>query len=338
MSRPNYDEEPYLSIRKACETDDVDLLSRVITPEMVAMKPMPDRTFTLLDFACDTSIRHNATSVLSYVVSDCKFNVQSLDTGNIAGISNVSTGILDILLAHGWDINGYDLSSPRKQLPFLWRVLSKDYLVSYCLSHGADVYPRGQPPIDPNFITVELRNCPPLLERAAAYSTVATFDLLRSHGAPMGWRALHLAVQEATHPWLTGRPDSTRELMSDREHDKAYTYAERMAMVRHLVEDVGLDVNALDQPVTQKHVPTFHRGTPLCYVSDSEVIEGLYRGHTVIADTRELTWYLLDQGADPTQALEVIKHSQHPTFAADVEMWRAQRKLAASKHSRCMIQ
>jgi hypothetical protein len=99
-----------------------------------------------------------------------------------------------------------------------------------------------------------------------------------------------------------------------------------MAMVYHLVEDLGLDVNGPDQPPSQRALP-MRRGTPLCYVADSEVIvytEG--SEDKAILDTRELTWYLLDHGADPRPALEKIKWSQHPTFVADVDAWRARKR------------
>lgn len=58
-----------------------------------------------------------------------------------------------------------------------------------------------------------------------------------------------------------------------------------------------------------------HCGTPLCYVA-SESWEAL--------DTREVTWYLLDQGADPIPALECIRMGDdNPKFVENVKEWKA---------------
>jgi hypothetical protein len=74
------------------------------------------------------------------------------------------------------------------------------------------------------------------------------------------------------------------------------------------------------------------RGPPLCYVSDSDVIEyGVGPETRKVLDTRELTWYLLDHGADPRPALEWSQRGSHPTFIADVEAWRARKEERASK-------
>jgi hypothetical protein len=122
-------------------------------------------------------------------------------------------------------------------------------------------------------------------------------------------------------------------VVEGKQYPKAKTYTERMAMVRHLVEDLGLDVNGPDQPPNQRPLP-MRRGTPLCYVADSEVIcysEGISSEEKFVLDTRELTWYLLDHGADPRPALEKVESSSHPTFVADVEAWRARQKIQTFK-------
>jgi len=87
-----------------------------------------------------------------------------------------------------------------------------------------------------------------------------------------------------------------------------------MAMVRHLLDVVGLDVNAPDQPVGSKILP-MRLGTPICYIPGSAMLE---------RDTRELTWLLLDRGADPTPALEIAKRD-YPKFAEDVKAWKAKQ-------------
>jgi hypothetical protein len=164
--------------------------------------------------------------------------------------------------------------------------------------------------------------------------------LLRAHEAPLGWRSLHHAVQRATWPWLSGRPDALISGISiaseaeGKQKPKVQTYAERMAIVYHLVEDLGLDVNGPDQPPSQRPLP-MRQGPPLCYVADSEAIfysEG--SEDKAVLDARELTWYLLDHGADPRPALEEVKWSKHPTFVADAEAWRAREKSQAQEKNR----
>ena len=78
-------------------------------------------------------------------------------------------------------------------------------------------------------------------------------------------------------------------------------------------------------------------GTPL------EYIVGVGRPDT---DARELTWFLLDRGADPDAALAEARKYDHPTFIEWVESWEAQggreelerfRKKKINEH-RCSVQ
>ena len=77
-----------------------------------------------------------------------------------------------------------------------------------------------------------------ILERVSAWGSVATFDLLRSNGAPTSWRSLHKAVEAAT----SRRPE---EAGDDKRHGER--------MVRHLLDVAGLDVVGLDvnAPINQ---------------------------------------------------------------------------------------
>jgi hypothetical protein len=96
--------------------------------------------------------------------------------------------------------------------------------------------------------------------------------------------------------------------------ERAANYAERMAMVIHLLDIVGLDVNAPDQPPGR--VLPDHEGTPICYVAGSPQPD---------TDARELTWLLLDRGADPTPAFQAAEVNHNPKFAQYVDEWTAQR-------------
>lgn len=113
-----------------------------------------------------------------------------------------------------------------------------------------------------------------------------------------------------------------------------------MAMVRYLLDEVKLDVNGLDRPEVPElppgcsarkvycTLPPEHQsrhGTPICYIPGSQWLE---------RDTRELTWLLLDHGADPTPAFEIAKDCDYPRFIEDVEAWKAQQR----GDRRCCVQ
>jgi hypothetical protein len=326
-------EEPCPTIKEACRLDDVQLLSRTLLAQGITTTNVNDESSSwLLHYACEQCFCYNALMALTYILSDLGFSTDNISCHDIPRAKDVSTQILDVLLAHGWNINKRVNRAGRPSGPFLWAVLENEDLVRYCLEHGASVHPEGQSPLQPDIITKDQLRCPPILETAAAKATVATFDLLRAYGAPLGWRSLHNAVHAATFPWMSGRPGGTPTPGTyEEQYPKAQTYAERMAMVHHLVKDLGLDVNGPDQPPTQIRLP-MRRGPPLCYVSDSDVIEyGAGPETWEVLDTRELTWYLLDHGADPRPALDRLQGGSHPTFIADVEAWRARKEERSSK-------
>lgn len=92
-------------------------------------------------------------------------------------------------------------------------------------------------------------------------------------------------------------------------------------MVRHLVDIVGLDINA------EELWPGKFCSTPLCYVASRN--DG--------KDARELIWFLLDRGADPNRArplvgdirfpsaLEYAQSSCNMRFLEAVKEWQARR-------------
>jgi hypothetical protein len=172
-----------------------------------------------------------------------------------------------------------------------------------------------------------LYGCPPLLEVAASQSTVATFELLRSKGAPLGWRVLHMAasraanmpqprgsIREQTSPANSASNERMQQHLSDRE--RARMPEERMAMVRHLVDTLKIDVNARDQPPGGM-LGNFH-GRPLHYVAHTS------RG----GDCREVTLFLLERGADPELlshdgvGMTAIALAKNSIFVDTVKEWR----------------
>lgn len=279
-----------VAMLKACKDDDTTLFEEAIS--MTA----EDDIKSFYNEARQIAIQDSAITILNNLIERGVSVMPRFPTEPMGA----SKETLEFLLAQGWDINGQG-PSPNDKEPFMWNVV-KDYdLVKWCLEHGASVHPRGQEPFRDGITTTKSRGeCQQILEKVARCGSIATFELLRSNGAPLGWRSLHFAVETATY----GRPG--------KEGDYSIHHDERMAMVRHLLDVVKLNVNAPDQPVGTRVMPT-HSGTPICYIPDSKSLE---------RDTRELTWLLLDRGADPTRALEIAK-LYYPKFVEDVKAWRA---------------
>ena len=286
-------------LRKACKDDDPTLLDEAISK--TNKKDLND----FYKITCVNAVRNSAIAVLNNLIGR-GVNVTPQRTSELKGASKET---LELLLEQGWDINRRGNASYDKE-PFMWAVAHDYDLVKWCLEHGASVHPSGQKPFRDGVTTKSRRECPQILERVAAWGSIAMSELLRSKGAPAGWRSLHLAVETATFSY------------SDKQQDSIF-YSERMAMVRHLLDVVGLDINAPDQP-PGSDVVSRHSGTPICYIPGSTML---------VRDTRELTWLLLDRGADPTPALKIAK-VEHLKFVEDVEAWKGKQ----ARCSKCSVQ
>ena len=286
--------------KTACERDDPSQIDQAFTN-----CSGQDNSADLLRYSCRLAIQNNAKKTLKSLIEKHDLDVQHLPPTFVSGAGR-STAILEILLAHGWDINWRHVSeSGADAEPFMWHITGDEDLVVWCLEHGASLTPIRQERLHSNEITQSQYSCRQVLERAAAQGSIATFELLRSRGAPLGWRPLHLAVQAAALALHHARGEEPAK------SDEAKQAVERMDMVRHLIDVVGVDVNALDHPVGKKRANRM--GTPMNYVAD---MDGLNH-------TRELTWLLLDRGADPIPGLEDAKQVGHTVFIEDVNAWKA---------------
>ncbi|KEQ60579.1 uncharacterized protein M437DRAFT_68116 [Aureobasidium melanogenum CBS 110374] len=113
-----------------------------------------------------------------------------------------------------------------KVLMSLALCLRRGGLVSWALENGAR-------PDDP--MLTDPYRCPPLLDTVARRGSVVSFKLPQSKGARRGLRTLHSAV------------------------DTAFDVSEsRIEMVRNLVDDLNLIVNALDGPEESQTAGVLH--------------------------------------------------------------------------------
>lgn len=298
-------------VTTACQTDDVSLLIQAIT---IASSPDSQESVEeLLSQAVRVSIRRNARAVLTYALE----NGGEVPTHSGLVLEDPQIQTIEILVAHGWDIN----ARLRGEKPFLYQAAlhGDGNLVKWCLEHGSTTVPEDLDPISDDDPRRDMSGCPQLLEIAASQCTVATFELLRSKGAQLGYRTLHKAASAAIN---TGSGGEERPGMSDKE--RAKLHSERMAMVVHLVETVGLDPNALDQPVGW--ALGNHWGTPLCYVAHNNPN----------GDCSDVVSFLLRKGADPWRAtqpdpstgllgytaVDMAKQTNYQQFLSIVDEWK----------------
>ncbi|KAG9604469.1 hypothetical protein KCU77_g1522, partial [Aureobasidium melanogenum] len=185
---------------------------------------------TILERPLRLAFLNSAVSVARYLMTNTSVSVNSI--GPSLAWKLVSWELLQILIDKGWDINKHDTDMGDGHGESLLHYVCEDETpVSWALENGAR--PDDPMPTDPY-------ECRPLLDTIARKGSVASFKLPTSEGARRGFRTLHSAVDAAF--------DGT-EL--------------RLEMIRYLVDDVTLDVIALDAP---GELPNYW-GTPLCYAA-----------------------------------------------------------------------
>lgn len=267
--------------------------------------------FALIEALC----RKSATVVAWLLENGATYHLDQLDSSLVCG-EGTTIEIVEILLMHGWDINSRTPGTFADAVPLLWFIVSDAEFVHWALDHGAETVPKGRDvSTDDAQATRDRIHCRPLLEYAAAGATVEIFDLLQARGAVLGPSCLHRAVQsasESSNQERQSRDRSQRSPTSTSRAPSTQSFGERMAMVRHLVNDLRLNVNAYDDD------PPFPmiRGTPL------EFLAGPYSPEPV---ARELLWFLLDSAADPAPAIAQARSCERYDFIRDIESWDNQR-------------
>ncbi|KAF5598801.1 hypothetical protein FPCIR_2725 [Fusarium pseudocircinatum] len=232
-------------------------------------------------------VRHGSIDLVRYLLECERAPVESLSP--LAVAANTSVPLLELLVAHGWDLNKAEVHRFLRRGDKLIDLVCDDHkLVCWLVEHGARV-------TDGEVDLYEIFPQPaPLLEACAVRGSVATFRFLQIKGAILGHRTLHRAAGEAAS--LGADPFTYQEVLDEIPEGESVARKERAEMLVFLVEEMKLDINAMDSAVPYR---AYHWGTPLCYAAAKE------KGAHVIR-------WLLQKGAQPT--VEVAQN------VADAEM------------------
>ena len=286
----------------ACKVDDLSTISQIVSTatELGSVTIKQE----ILDFSINHAVKANASRVLFYALKEganVLYNGGDL-TLIWATFQLPTLTTLDLLVAHGWNINSYGKHDSYSE-PLLWKALGNPELVERCLYHGARVDLNDSQNGGPR----------PILELAAVNGSVEIFELLRRRGAQPSPRVLPLAVRAANDS--VAMDSDPPSLISKRRA----SYEMSLNMVRHLIDVVGIDVN----------VPAYWAGstcsTPICCVACYPK-----------GDATELIWLLLERGGDPhlagpqiddfkiSSAHEAATERQNTSFLRALETWHEQ--------------
>jgi hypothetical protein len=286
QTRTNPRLAPRMAI-EAAKTDDPSLMAEALA----AASDSESKRQDLIAQSLRRSAKRKAIRAFTYLLDEVGANVNTLHGGDVIGDEDPaepSLEILNIMIRHGWNIDNHGPS--RTDWPLLWYAVRWPDLVAWCLEHGASVYiPSDTPPRDANGVGQVPRMT--ILERATVDGTVATFELLRAQNPPFSPKLLHRATEKAG---MCAPKDGEA---------KSELFEQRMAMVRHLVDVVGCDVNV---------VATWAGkwcSTPLCHFANRD--DG--------RDKRELISFLLERGADPDLAGTIVDENTNLKLPSAIE-------------------
>jgi hypothetical protein len=230
--------------------------------------------------ALKSAVQHGAVHTTAHFFEEENVWMANLNVLDI--VANPSLALFEVLLEWGWDINeaGAKNSLFKGKRAIDW-VCAQDELVKWLVEHDA-LLDGGE---DEHTDTLEARP-PMLLETCATQGSVETFKLLHSRGARLGRRTLHMTVSEAAQMGVNpAHPGSEQDLGETKREEAAQRSKwmnDRGEMLRYLVDELHLDVNAMD--VDQEK--TMHYGPPLNYAAREP------NGAAVVK-------WLLEKGADP---------------------------------------
>ncbi|KAI4126333.1 MAG: hypothetical protein LQ338_003810 [Usnochroma carphineum] len=223
-----------------------------------------------LEWALNLAVKRARPEVVRWLLEETEAEVGMVGVGSLGvggrevgeGVEGKEVvGILEILVERGWDVNRADGRGATQDGQYLiYTICHSEPLLRWCLDHNARVaYPDADPDLNP-----------PLTEVIATQGTLGGLKLVLAHGAPLGRRTLHLAVQSAAYA-----PPALRE--------------RKMEMVRFLVDELGVSVDAMD--VAEGEQRPNHWGVPMAYAVPATQGEG--------DGGEEVVRFLLERGANP---------------------------------------
>lgn len=238
-----------------------------------------DECCQLLNNALDIVVRSGSVRLTQCLIDEGA-EVSSLSMFAIK--SQPSIPLFEALLAAGYD---FTKAGPKncgmiKGRNMLHMVIQEGHMVEWLLDHGTPV-DLGEPIYAPR------ARPPPLLEYCACLGSVDTFKLLKTRGAKLTRRCLHVAVGEAASAGID--PSRTIQQQPEgvevkRDGSQRSYLNDRAEMLRYFVDELHLDVNDLDSDNSQFEF----WGTPLNYATR--------HGDSAVAVVK----WLLAKGVDPT--------------------------------------
>ncbi|KAI1130172.1 hypothetical protein F5Y10DRAFT_236381 [Nemania abortiva] len=220
--------------------------------------------------------------------------------------------LVDALSSRGWDINTRDrgVRPGYRLIDYLVKERNgKEDLARWLIDErGAAVNAERNSPGE--------RHPPPILEICAAFGTLAMFRFLEARGASPSPRILHETVETAADIGADPSEDH-RHPASDAASRRRFGKAE---LLIYLVNERGLDVNAVDEHVPPEKYLLTPCATPISYAARCP------KGAPVVR-------WLLEKGADPTlkggstrDAIEHARESKCDEVLAVMEEWVSEKE------------
>ncbi|KAM5344290.1 hypothetical protein ACJ41O_012827 [Fusarium nematophilum] len=292
--RPARPRNPRHVLDDAIDNNSISQLAEAL--QLAKSNPPRNSSYeTFLSSALSSAVQDGKLDLVRYLLEQESAPMTLLSPILVWG--SFSIPLLELLMAHGWDINRSAERGANSRCRRLVDMACHDQkIMTWLVDHGARV--------DGGEDNYEVFPEPaPLLETCASSGSVSTFKFLQARGARLGRRTLHRAAGGAAA--LGVDPNNLEGLVcekSDSTDDKASSLAkhkkERGEMLRFLIEELNLDINAMDTDVQR----AYHWGTPLCYVATKQNGEAVAR-------------WLLAKGADPN--IENIEGADAERVAQD---------------------
>jgi hypothetical protein len=258
------------AITAAISEDSVARLKPLLDMARSSTRPVyPVKVRQMLSAA----LEHRAGAVLAHLLEKENAEIATLSTFQIS--ENVSLELLEVLLGHGWDIDSRDEDGKR----LIDWLCADEKLVRWLVDHGAKI---DNEDVDDEDESTHPR---PLLETCARFGSLSTFKYLQGCGAKLSRRTLHLAASAGAFVGADPGKLLSEEvrLAASKEDDQVVESRGNVEdILRYLVRDMKLDVNALDTDVPRG---IHYCGTPLNYAAKEK------RGAGVVK-------WLLENGAD----------------------------------------